>query len=87
MPEPFIPLLPGTLPPRTEAAAPSNAKTVPAAAAEGAFEVRVTASPDPSRSPDICAKPSVTLQRQGELVTGIRIQCGCGRVIDLACIY
>jgi len=34
-----------------------------------------------------CGRPSVTLQRQGELVSGIRIECGCGQVIELACAY
>ncbi len=34
-----------------------------------------------------CAAPKVTLQRQGEVVTGIRIQCSCGQVIELRCVY
>ena len=34
-----------------------------------------------------CGRPSVTLQRQGEVVSGIRIECGCGQVIELACSY
>jgi hypothetical protein len=34
-----------------------------------------------------CGRPSVTLQRQGEVVSGIRIECGCGQVIELACAY
>ncbi|MGA2555351.1 MAG: hypothetical protein ABSG04_03670 [Verrucomicrobiota bacterium] len=34
-----------------------------------------------------CATPKVTLQRQGEVVTGIRIQCSCGQVIELRCVY
>jgi hypothetical protein len=34
-----------------------------------------------------CGRPSVTLQRQGEVVTGIRVECGCGQVIELACTY
>jgi hypothetical protein len=34
-----------------------------------------------------CAKPVVTLQRNGEIVSGIRIQCGCGEIIELNCIY
>ena len=32
-------------------------------------------------------KPVVTLQRDGEKVTGIRIECSCGQVIDLGCSY
>ncbi len=31
--------------------------------------------------------PRVSIQREGDQVTGIRIHCGCGQVIDLACIY
>ena len=33
------------------------------------------------------AQPLVTLKREGDLVTGIRIQCACGQVIELACSY
>jgi hypothetical protein len=31
--------------------------------------------------------PVVTLQRDGERITGIRIECACGQVIELACSY
>ena len=31
--------------------------------------------------------PQISIQRQGEVVTGIRIVCGCGQTIDLACVY
>ena len=31
--------------------------------------------------------PRVSIQREGDQVTGIRIHCGGGQVIDLACIY
>lgn len=32
-------------------------------------------------------EPQVTLQRDGDRVTSIRVQCSCGQVIDLACVY
>ena len=32
-------------------------------------------------------EPRVTLQRDGERVSSIRIQCSCGQVIELACVY
>ncbi len=35
----------------------------------------------------VSAQPVVTLKREGDLVTGIRIQCACGQVIELACSY
>jgi len=34
-----------------------------------------------------CGRPSVTLQREGEAVSGIRIECACGQVIELECVY
>jgi hypothetical protein len=37
--------------------------------------------------PEACSKPLVTLQRNGDTVSGIRIECGCGQVVDLACVY
>jgi len=32
-------------------------------------------------------KPQLTLQREGERVSTIRIQCACGQFIELACVY
>lgn len=29
----------------------------------------------------------VTLEKDGETVIGVRIDCGCGQVIQLACVY
>jgi hypothetical protein len=33
------------------------------------------------------AQPVVTLQRDGERISTIRIECVCGQVIELACSY
>jgi hypothetical protein len=33
------------------------------------------------------SQPVVTLQRDGERVTAIRIECACGQVIELVCRY
>ena len=35
----------------------------------------------------VSAKPKVSLQRDGDRVTQIRIQCVCGQVIELDCLY
>jgi hypothetical protein len=56
------------------------------AGANGVFEPLPAGGP-PEPTAKACAKPSVTLQRQGEVVSGIRIECGCGQVIELACSY
>ena len=32
-------------------------------------------------------EPRVSVQRDGNRVTHLRIQCNCGQVMDLACLY
>jgi hypothetical protein len=32
-------------------------------------------------------EPRVTLQRDGDRISAIRIQCACGQVVELACVY
>jgi hypothetical protein len=32
-------------------------------------------------------EPRVTVQRDGDRVTHVRIQCTCGQIMDLACVY
>jgi hypothetical protein len=34
-----------------------------------------------------CGQPKLTLQRQGDAVSVIRVECGCGQVIELKCVY
>lgn len=78
----FIPLL--TMP--APAGQMAALKVLPQAEAKGIFEpLSNGAKPEPSAKE--CAPPSVTLQRQGDVVSGIRIECGCGQVIELACTY
>jgi hypothetical protein len=38
-------------------------------------------------STDTCSEPIITLQRNGDIVSAIRIECGCGRVFELNCLY
>jgi hypothetical protein len=80
MSESFVPLVPPVTRPREAAFAsmPFNGLT-PGAAPD--------ASAPGNAGSEACSKPVVTLQRNGESVSGIRIQCGCGQVIDLACVY
>ncbi len=80
MPETFVPLVSATSASRQSAFASLNLKT-PSAAAKATGETQPAA-------PAACAtKPTVTLQRTGDIVSGIRVQCGCGQVVDLNCIY
>jgi hypothetical protein len=34
-----------------------------------------------------CKQPEITLRREGDRITQISIQCGCGQVIELGCQY
>jgi len=56
--------------------------------APGAMGHAQTAAPAaPPAPPQNCPPPKVTLQRQGDVVSAIRIQCPCGQVIELSCVY
>jgi len=60
----------------------ASGKTVPAA------NGRPTPAPSAPAAPaQNCPPPKVTLQRQGDVVSSIRIQCSCGQVIELNCVY
>ena len=85
MNQPFVPLSPAA------AATPA-----PASGAPGAVP-----SPGPApafrpirEGPALCAssnhfpnEPKVTLERDGDRITLIRIQCACGQTVELACVY
>ncbi len=69
-------------------------KVIPQAAAAPAFQPiqpaskTVVASPAPAaHSSHSSAAPKVTLQRDGDRVTHIRLECSCGEVFELACAY
>src|ERR1700744_6412082 len=32
-------------------------------------------------------EPRLTVQRDGDCITNIRIQCSCGQIMELACVY
>ena len=59
------------------------------------LHLKLTTKPDskpekkenPPHSLETCATPKVTLQRDNNVVTGIQIECACGQVIELTCVY
>ena len=81
-PNDFVPLVPRNGKPAGESSLP-QLKSVSQSGAPSGFEALklhgTAAGP--------CAKPTITLQRQGEVVSAIRIQCSCGQVIELECVY
>lgn len=75
----FVPSMPGTpLTPGDDATAPAT--TAPHAAAPSATVVAPRAHAEH-------AKPVVSLRREGDKVIGIRVECTCGSVIELDCVY
>ena len=40
-----------------------------------------------AHAPGRSGQPVITLQRNADRVTGLRIECSCGQVIELACDY
>jgi hypothetical protein len=85
--EPFVPLT-AVAPKSGDRQEYSVAVLAPA---EGSQTIKfLDAAPAAGHAPGRHGKacdPRVSLQRAGDQVTGIRIQCGCGQIIDLACVY
>jgi hypothetical protein len=84
MSDSFVPLV--TAPASIGEMSMFQLKVVPQADVKAAFEP-LPEGGGPQQSAKSCGQPSLTLQRQGEVVSGIRIECGCGQVIELACAY
>jgi hypothetical protein len=87
MTDQFIPLALPASPSNQPGFASLDLKFRPQAPGAPVFATLPVAPPDESRSPEVCSNPTVALQRNGDVVSGIRIQCGCGKVIELTCLY
>ena len=87
--EPFIPLTPSTF--RRGDAVEHRAQVVSQPAQTQSFKplaAELSSAPkSASTHTNKGCDPRVSIQREGDQVTGIRIQCSCGQVIELACIY
>jgi hypothetical protein len=81
MPESFTPLAPATAGARETSFTPMNLQSVARGGKPGAILSGAKLDGEG------CSQPVVTLQRNGDVVSAIRIQCGCGQVFDLACVY
>jgi hypothetical protein len=87
--ESFVPLTAATAPPERREfqvnvihgeAAQKNFQTLAAPPAMPATNA------EPAKPKSLC-EPRVTVQRDGQRVTHLHIQCTCGQTIDLACLY
>jgi len=55
--------------------------------ARSLLEVNPVAAVSPAERPQTTCEPRVTVQRDGDCITGIQIHCSCGQIIDLKCGY
>ncbi len=86
--QPFVPLSAATLRRGESAGPPVNILSQPAHTQSfKPLTTEVPASSGRTASDGKSCDPRVSIQREGDQVTGIRILCGCGQTIDLACIY
>jgi len=69
--------------PRTE----SRTEVVVGSRTAVAFHPLAQAPAHPPALPNTHGEPTLTLEREGDRVARIRIQCPCGNVIELACDY
>jgi hypothetical protein len=86
--EPFVPLT--TAPPSGEnrefrvTVIPQNGIAQPFQSLE---QIATGAAEGSSPNGKKNCEPRLSLQRDGGRVTNIRIQCTCGQMLDLACVY
>jgi hypothetical protein len=51
------------------------------------FEPPASAPSGPEPVVGKICEPNLSLQSDGDRITNIRVQCSCGQIMDLACIY
>ncbi|HEY3915788.1 MAG TPA: hypothetical protein VGN61_14970 [Verrucomicrobiae bacterium] len=84
MTEKFVPLT--ALSAAAGPSAPFQSRVITQAETRPVFQELAKAPTAPPTHQN-CAAPAVTVQRQGDIISGIRVECGCGQVIELACSY
>ncbi len=85
--EDFVPFGPASLGAASKVDRGPELKVVPAADAGTTFSPLRPAANGPHGTAAGHGAASFTLQKEGERITGIRVECACGQVIELACQY
>jgi hypothetical protein len=86
----FVPLAPGVLP---TVAASATTRLKPISSTPSSFEPMTAANLKADGHGPVATSqtphgpPKITLERQGETITHIRIECSCGQVTELKCEY
>lgn len=82
MTDTFVPLIAGGIRP---AGSKDPARLKSASSSTPAFTPATP--PKAEAAPQKHCEPKITVERQGETITHIRVECGCGEVIELKCEY
>ena len=85
MPDTFVPLVRSAAPMRQTPFPTLLVKIV--RDVEAPLAVPSAAAPSPAKTAGPAAEPKITLVKDGEAVTGVHVQCSCGKVIELVCDY
>jgi hypothetical protein len=85
MSDSFAPLATPALAAEESAFAPFALKLFRGASTATPVDAPKPSGPETSPSP-ACA-PVITLQRNGDVISAIRVQCSCGQIIELNCLY
>jgi hypothetical protein len=83
----FIPLSPAAVPAPSSQPANPRVTVVSPAGQDLSFRPLGQATPVSRQPPAPVPEPRIELQREGDRVSSIRVHCGCGQVIELACAY
>jgi hypothetical protein len=66
---------------------PKSAQTLPMQTLQTQESPPLAVVPESARGAAKTCEPRVSLQCEGDRVTNIRVQCSCGQIVDLACVY
>jgi hypothetical protein len=84
----FVPFGPASLAAARTNSPGGNLTVVPGPAADKSFTPFQGSSGNPAHAGGNGHGPaSVTVQRDGDRITGIRLECACGQVTELRCEY
>ena len=83
--ESFVPLTPASVP----SARRADFRVTILSQAENTqpFRPLTPSAPGTAAAPGAGSEPRVSVQRDGDRVSAIHIQCGCGQTMELACVY
>ncbi|HYG21189.1 MAG TPA: hypothetical protein VEH04_00295 [Verrucomicrobiae bacterium] len=81
----FVPL--STAATVSNAGVSASVTVLPQAANAQPFRPLGQSAPAVAATHGAACEPRVTLLREGDRVTTIQVNCGCGQLIELACVY